>query len=247
MCSGTARLLSDIPAISCHYMFTRFRKTKTRLQVSLVATRRAASKVTHEHVASLGSIADPADAYDRLEFWQRLHERLARLGNRIDAATVANVMTAVHERIPMVTPDEQRDLKLKTAEENARLARSLHDMNAETVAGQKGLIARAQVSLTEGEAAMADLAKDAAGAADRAARLRRGEDAPGKISRPMTREEFKKAMGWSDADVRHVKVVQKLYELNAHEDAIRAALDPRLQRAAYRKVLRKRLRRSGEQ
>jgi hypothetical protein len=89
-------------------MFIRFRKPKDRLQVSLVASRRVANKVAHEHLASLGSIADPATAYDRLEFWQRLHQRLARLGNRVDAADLGKVMAAVQARIPMVTPDEQR-------------------------------------------------------------------------------------------------------------------------------------------
>ena len=64
-----------------------------------------ADKVTHERLASLGSIADPATVFDRLAFWQRLYEPLARLGDRVGA------LTAVHERIPMVTPHEQRELK----------------------------------------------------------------------------------------------------------------------------------------
>jgi hypothetical protein len=84
-------------------MFIRFRKPKDRLQVSLVGSRRVADKVTHVHLASLGSIADPASVYDRLEFWQGFHERLARLGNRVDAADIGKIMAAVHERIPMVT------------------------------------------------------------------------------------------------------------------------------------------------
>ena len=92
--------------------------------------------------------------YDRLEFWQRLHERLGRLGNRVDAADLGKVMAAVHERVPIVTPDEQRELRLKTAEEEARRAQSFHDMHAEAVTGQKGLIAHAQVSVSQGEAAM---------------------------------------------------------------------------------------------
>ena len=223
-------------------MFTRFRKTKSRLQVSLVTTRRVAGKVMHEHVASLGSIADPASAYDRLEFWQRLHERLGRLGNRVDAADLGKVMAAVHERVPMVTPDEQRELRLKTAEEEARLAQSFHDMHAEAVTGQKGLIARAQVSVSQGEAAMVDLAQDATKTSERAERLRRGEDVSGKISRPMTQNEFMKAIGWTKADVRHSKVIQRLYELGAAEDAIRAVIDDRLKQSVYRKVLRERLR-----
>jgi hypothetical protein len=223
-------------------MFARFRKTKTRLQISLVTPRRVAGKVTQEHVGSLGSIADPASAYDRLEFWQRLHERLARFGNKMAADDLGKVMAAVHARIPMVTPAEQRELKIKTAEEAARLAQSMHDMHAETVTGTKGLIARAAAQVTEGEAAMVDLAKDAAAANDRLARLRKGEDAPAKISRPMTGEEFMKAIGWTAADLRNAQVLQQLHEIGATKDAIRAAISDRHQRAVFRRVLRERLR-----
>ena len=107
---------------------------------------------------------------------------------------------------------------------------------------KKGLIARAQVSVSQGEAAMVDLVQDAAKTSERAERLRRGEDVSGKISRPMTREEFMKAVGWTEADLRHSKVIQRLYELGAAEDAIRAVIDERLKQGVYRKVLRERLR-----
>jgi hypothetical protein len=222
-------------------MFARFRKNKTRLQISLVTPRRVAGKVTQEHVGSLGSIADPASAYDRLEFWQRLHERLARLGNKMAAGDLAKVMAAVHARVPMVTTAEQRELKIKTAEEAARLAQSMHDMHADSVAGTKGLIARAAAGVSQGEAAMADLAKDAAESNERLDRLRKGEDAPAKISRPMTGAEFMKAIGWTKADLRNARVLQQLHEIGATDDAIRAAIGERHKRAVFRKVLRERL------
>jgi len=71
-------------------------------------SRRENGKVRHEHLASLGSIETPLSVATRIEFWRRLHERLDQLSNRLDAETRGKVMDAVHARVPMVTPDEQR-------------------------------------------------------------------------------------------------------------------------------------------
>jgi hypothetical protein len=49
----------------------------------LVEGRRVCGKVRHEHIASLGSILVPATIADPVVFWRRLHERLAKLSNRI--------------------------------------------------------------------------------------------------------------------------------------------------------------------
>jgi hypothetical protein len=69
----------------CHYiMFVRFRGTKRKLQASLVETRRVDGHVRHEHIAQLGSVEIPQTVAARSAFWKRLHERLARLSNRID-------------------------------------------------------------------------------------------------------------------------------------------------------------------
>ena len=102
-------------------MFVRFRQTKTRLQASLVHTRRVDGKVRYEHVAMLGTSRRAASVAERFAFWQRLHDRLARLGNRLDAATQAKLLGAVHARIPMVTPDEVRALQLANAQADVRL------------------------------------------------------------------------------------------------------------------------------
>ena len=91
-------------------MFVRFRDLAYRLQLSLVETRRLDGKVRHEHVASLGSIETPPTIADRIAFWSRLHERLGRLSNRIDGEMQGKVLGAVHARVPMITPDEQRAL-----------------------------------------------------------------------------------------------------------------------------------------
>jgi hypothetical protein len=89
-------------------MFVHFRETPYGLAMSLVESRRENGKVRHEHLASLGSIETPLSVAARIEFWRRLHERLDQLSNRLDAETRGKVMDAVHVRIPMVTPDDQR-------------------------------------------------------------------------------------------------------------------------------------------
>ena len=81
----------------------------------MVETRRENGRVRHEHVASLGSIEMLPSVAARIEFWRGLHERLAQLSNRLDAETRGKVMGAVHARVPMVTPDEQRALQLENA------------------------------------------------------------------------------------------------------------------------------------
>ena len=54
-------------------------------------TRRVGGRVRHEHIASLGSIETPLTVANRVAFWQRVHERLAKLSNRIDPATQGKI------------------------------------------------------------------------------------------------------------------------------------------------------------
>ena len=89
-------------------MLVHFRETPYGLAMSLVETGRESGKVRHQHVASLGSIETPPSVAARIEFWRGLHERLDQLSNRLDAETRGKVIGAVHSRVPMVTPDEQR-------------------------------------------------------------------------------------------------------------------------------------------
>jgi hypothetical protein len=101
-------------------MFVRFRQAGHKLQTSLIETRRVDGKVRHEHIASLGSIILPPSVADRITFWQRLHDRLAKLSNRVTAEDQGKVLGAVHAKVPMITADEQRALQL----ENARCPRA---------------------------------------------------------------------------------------------------------------------------
>jgi hypothetical protein len=100
-------------------MLVHFRETPYGLAMSLVETRRENGRVRHEHVASLGSIETPPSVASRIEFWRGLHERLAQLSSRLDAETRGKVLGAVHARVPMVTPDEQRALQLENAKGDA--------------------------------------------------------------------------------------------------------------------------------
>jgi hypothetical protein len=87
-------------------MFTRFRIVGHRLQISLVETRRVDGKVSHEHIASLGSIHEPITTADRIAFWSRVHQRMAKLSNRIDASASGKILGDIHAKVPMVTIDD---------------------------------------------------------------------------------------------------------------------------------------------
>jgi hypothetical protein len=160
-------------------MFTRFRQSRHRLQVSIVETCRIGGKVQHEHVASLGSIKVPPSVADRIAFWQRVNERLVKLSNRIGPAMQVKIRGDIHNRIPMVTPDEQRDVQLANAEADERFWSNLQTVNEEQVDGHQGLIAKAESAVAKGKAGAANAASKATVAKERIERLKKGEDVQG--------------------------------------------------------------------
>jgi hypothetical protein len=161
-------------------MFIRFRSSSHRLQASIVETRRLDGKVRHEHIAGLGSIEIPPTVALRIAFWKGLHQRLGRLSNRIDAETQARLLGAIHERVPMVTSDEQRALQRKNLEADERFWDGLHVMHAGTVEGTKALAAQAENKIAVGQAEMVKAAEARDTARARRERLDRGEDCPGR-------------------------------------------------------------------
>jgi hypothetical protein len=193
-------------------MFVRFRQTRSGLQVSLVETRRAGGKVCHEHIASLGSVETPPGIAARLGFWGRVHERLAKLSNRVDGTMQGKILGAVHARVPMVTPQEQQALKLENAEADARLWSTIYDMNAGTVEDHKRLVATAQHAISNGQAGMADAAAKAASAKDRVERIKGGEDVPGGLGKPTDVEKVFRENGFSTADLHYARLVASLPE-----------------------------------
>jgi hypothetical protein len=139
-------------------MFVRFRQTSSRLQLSVVETRRIEGKVRHPHVASLGTIEIPLTVAGRIAFWTKLHDRLAWLANRLRDGMHSEVLGAVHERISMVTADEQRALQLANAKADAEQWSRIHKLHASTVEDHKGFVASVTDKITKGERHAAEAA-----------------------------------------------------------------------------------------
>jgi hypothetical protein len=231
-------------------MFVRFRQSDRRLQVSVVETRRTDGKVRHEHIAGLGSVDIPPSVRERLVFWGRLPDRLARLGNRVNAADQAKIYGAIHGRVPMVTIEEQQALKLDNAEADERFWSGLHGAHQEQADGQKQLAAKAERAAAGNQVAAAKAAGNAAAAKDRAERIRKGEDVPGGLGKPLTREDMvrmlREKFGWTASDFRHMEAVTAIGALGdeAFEEFLSEITDSRARArreiAIARAFLRKR-------
>jgi hypothetical protein len=63
-------------------------------------------------------------------FWAKLPGRLDRLGNRVAAAEHGKIYGALHARIPMVTPDEQRAVQEGNFKDDERFWDTMRDLNA---------------------------------------------------------------------------------------------------------------------
>ena len=88
----------------------------------------------------LGTVDAPPSVPERFVFWRCLRERMAKLGNRIDAATQAKLLADIHARIPMVTPDDLQALQLANAKAEAQVWDAITNVHAGTVEGHKGLV-----------------------------------------------------------------------------------------------------------
>src|SRR5690349_18951721 len=58
----------------------------------------------------MSPVETPLTVAGRIEFWRRLHERLAGLSDRLDRRTQSMILDAVHARVPMATPDEHLNM-----------------------------------------------------------------------------------------------------------------------------------------
>ncbi|MBJ7403388.1 MAG: hypothetical protein JHD07_08860 [Bradyrhizobium sp.] len=175
----------------------------------------------HEHLATLGSIDKVPSIADRLSFWQALHQRLAHLSNRIDASQHAKALSDVHARIPMVTIDEQRALKLEVAQADEKLWDALAAMHEASANDQRRLGARAERVAIANQQASIEAATRAATMRDRIERLKRGEDAPGALKRFDPGRALHDA-GWSKAEIEHAILLAMLPE-EAFNEVIEAS------------------------
>ena len=194
-------------------MFVRFRQQGNRLQASLMQTGRVAGKMLTEHIASLGSVDADVSVRERLAFWSKLPERLARLGNRVGSDEHGKIYGALHARIPMVTPDDQRAVQEESALDDERFWDTMHDMNASTIAGHKALIAKAEAKIAELEPEAANAAEKREAAKVRLEKIRRGEDVAGGLGKRFTYEDavaMLKAMGWTPKDFRRMELQGRL-------------------------------------
>ena len=165
-----------------------------------------------EHIASLGSVDAEVSVRERLAFWAKLPERLARLANRVGHDDQAKVYAALHSRIPMVTPDEQRAIQEKNAEDGERFWDAMLDIGASSVEGHKALIARAEAVIAKEGPRVAEAAEKVEAAKSRLEKLKRGEDVAGGLGKPFDAERALKAAGFTERDLRRMRLLASLTE-----------------------------------
>jgi hypothetical protein len=194
----------------CHYMFVRFRQQGRRLQASLMHTRRVAGKMQSEHIASLGTVDADVSVRERLAFWAKLPERLAQLGNRVGPDDQPKIYSALHARIPMVTPDEQRAVQEENAKDDERFWDAIRDLNASTVEEHKGLVKSAEARIAEHAARAAEAAERTDTAKERLERIRRGEVVPGGLGKRLDFERLMRKAGVTPSLLKRAKLLGSL-------------------------------------
>jgi hypothetical protein len=193
-------------------MFVRFRRQGKRLQASLVETRRACGKVLTEHIGALGSVDAAVSVRERLTFWAALPARLARLGNRVGPEEHGKIYGALHARIPMVTPDEQRSIQEENAKDDERFWDTMRNLNASHIEGYKAHIALAETKIAEMEPEVAKAAARVEIARSRLEKLRRGETISGGLGKRLDTDvvAILQAAGWMPSDFRHARLLWSL-------------------------------------
>jgi hypothetical protein len=193
-------------------MFVRFRVQYRRLQASLVESKRRDGKMVAEHIGGLGSVDSDLSVRERLTFWAKLPARLAKLGNRVGPDDHAKIYGALHARIPMVTPDEQRALQEENAKGDERFWEAMEGMAAGQIEGTKALIATAEKKIAELKPQAVRAAENLSTARDRIAKLGRGERVDGGLGKAFDVHAALRAMGWAKSKIRHAIEVANLTE-----------------------------------
>ncbi len=152
-----------------------------------------------EHIGALGSVDAAVSVRERLAFWAKLPERLARLANRVGSEEHAKIYAALRARIPMVTPDEQRAIQEENAKDDERFWDTLRDVGASSIKDHKALIARAEAVIAEQAPRVAEAAERVEVAKSRLEKLRRGETVPGGLGKRLDVVRALKAAGLTEA------------------------------------------------
>jgi hypothetical protein len=223
-------------------MFVRFRETRSRLQLSLVETHRASGRVRHDHIAGLGSVPVRFSIADRIEFWERLQQILARLSNLLGMEDHGKVLTAVHARIPMPTLDERRTAQIENAEADERFWSGLQEAQEEYCAGHKAMAVQNDRKAEEAKGEADKAAAKAVELRDRIARLKRGEDVGGGTGKRLSMNEITAIMG-GKAAVSRARRVAAIDEAGAFEEMLEELRkrDRRAENAAINSVYRRRV------
>jgi hypothetical protein len=192
--------------------FVRFRQQVHRLQASLIQSRRMAGKVQSQHIGALGSVDAAVSVRSRLAFWAGLPARLAALSNRIGADEHPKIYAALHARIPMVTPDEQRSVQEESFKDDERFWDAIHDLNASQVEGHKALVAHTEATVAAMEPEVARAAEKVEAARSKLDKLKRGEDVRGGLGKRVDPVAAMKAAGITPSMLRRMRLFASLTE-----------------------------------
>jgi hypothetical protein len=110
----------------------------------------------------------------------------------------------------MVTPDEQRAIQEKNAEDGERFWDAMLDIGASSVEGHKALIARAEAVIAKEGPRVAEAAEKVEAAKSRLEKLKRGEDVAGGLGKPFDVRAALKAEGFAERDLRRCELLASL-------------------------------------
>jgi hypothetical protein len=164
------------------------------------------------HIGALGSADGDASVRSRLAFWAKLPQRLAPLGTRLGADEYPKIYAALHGRIPMVTPDEQRAVQEESFKDDERFWDAMRDLNASHIEGHKAHIATAEAKIAEMEPGVAKAAEEVEVARTKLEKLKRGEEVAGGLGKRLDLRAVIKAAGMTPSLLRRARLSASLTE-----------------------------------
>ena len=203
-----------------------------RLLRATTCSPASAGKVRQDHIAGLGSVGMPPTVADRLTFWRKVEDRLAKLGNRLSAEDAARIRGALFARIPMPSVDEQAAVQLANAQADAKLFAALHDMHAAVVTDQERFAGTVESKIADGRAALAEAAARLSAVREPVAAIERGEAVAGGLGKPgFDIEAALRADGWTDDDIQHCCDLAEVFAIARRLGGADEALADKVDRA----------------